>query len=84
MAHSIGKKWITLYYQYSPPMAGFISDHPGMRKGIRLALLPFVAFSAGMIQTTTLQKGFMLCLIVGFLLGMALFPKGVKPKGGYL
>jgi len=80
MGHSIGKKWVTLYYRYSPPVAGFIADHPEMRKGIRLALFPFVAFSAGMTQTTTLQKGFILCLIVGFLLGMVLLFKGRKAE----
>ncbi len=46
MTHPIGKKWVALYYRYSPPMAGFIADHPGMRKGIRIVLYPFVALSA--------------------------------------
>jgi hypothetical protein len=27
-------------------MAGFIADHPAMRKGIRIVLYPFVALSA--------------------------------------
>ena len=80
MAHSIGKKWVSLYYRYSPPVAGFIADHPKMRKGVRLVLFPFVAFSAGMIETTTLQKGFILCLIVGFLLGMVFLSKGRKAE----
>jgi subtilisin family serine protease len=46
MAHSIGKKCITLYYRYSPPMAGLIADYPAMRKGVRIVLYPFVILSA--------------------------------------
>ncbi len=80
MAHSIGKRWVALYYRYSPPMAGFIADHPKMRKGVRLILFPFVAFSAGMVQTTTIQKGVIFCFVVGFLLGMALLSRGRKAK----
>lgn len=80
MAHSLGKKWVSLYYRYSPPMAGIIADHPAMRKGVRLILFPFVAFSAGMIQTTTFQKALILCLIVGFLLGMVLLCRGHKSR----
>ena len=75
MVHPIGKKWIDLYYRYSPIMAGFIADHPAMRKGVRLILLPFVAFSSGMVHTTALQKGLIFCLIVGFLLGIAVLSK---------
>jgi hypothetical protein len=78
MAHSIGKKWVSLYYRYSPPMAGLIADHPAMRKWVRLILFPFVTFSAGMIQTTTLQKVFIFCFIAGLLLGMALLSRGRK------
>jgi subtilisin family serine protease len=76
MAHPIGKKWVELYYRYSPPMAGFIADRPAMRKGARLVLFPLVALSSGMVHVTTLQKGLMFCLIVGLLLGMALLSKG--------
>jgi len=80
MAHSIGKKWVSFYYRYSPPMAGLIADYPAMRKGVRLILFPFVAFSAGMIQTTAFQKGLILCFIVGFLLGIGLLYKGRKAE----
>jgi subtilisin family serine protease len=71
----IGKKWVGLYYRYSPVLAGFIADHPAMKKGARLILFPFVAFSAGVVHTTALQKGLICCLISGFLLGMAVLSK---------
>jgi len=71
----IGKKWVNLYYRYGPVLAGFIADHPTMRKGVRLILFPFVAFSAGVVHTTALQKGLICCLIGGFLLGTAVLSK---------
>ena len=67
----IGKKWVGLYYRHSPVLAQFIADHPAMKKGVRLILFPFVAFSAGVVHTTALQKCLICCLIGGFLLGIA-------------
>jgi len=52
VANPIGKKWVDLYYRYSPIIAGFIADHPAMRKGARIALSPFVALSAGIVTTS--------------------------------
>jgi hypothetical protein len=75
MAHPIGKKWVNLYYQYSPTVAHIIADHSAMRKGVRLILFPFVAFSAGTVHTTVLQKGLIFCFIGGFLLGVAVLSK---------
>jgi subtilisin family serine protease len=46
MAHSIGKKWVSFYYRYSPPMAGLIADYPAMRKEVRIVLYPLVILSA--------------------------------------
>ncbi|UCD72248.1 MAG: S8 family serine peptidase [Syntrophobacterales bacterium] len=80
MAHPIGRGGIALYYRYSPIMAEFIADCPAMRKGVRLILSPFVAFSAVMVETTAFQKGFIFCFIVGFLLGMTLLSKGRKAE----
>ena len=73
--HPIGKKWVQLYYRYSPPVARFIADHPAVRKGTQLILLPLVALSSGMVHTTTLQKGLIFCLVGGFVLGIALLSK---------
>ncbi|NIS63409.1 MAG: S8 family serine peptidase [Proteobacteria bacterium] len=78
MAHSVGRKWVSLYYRYSPRMAGLIGNHPAMKRGVRVILFPFVAISAGMIQTTTFQKGLIFCFIMGFPLGMALLCKWRK------
>jgi subtilisin family serine protease len=75
LATPIGQKWIDLYYRYSPVVAEFVADRPAMRKGVRLTLFPFIAFSAGMVHTTALQKGLILCFVGGFLAGMVLLSK---------
>jgi subtilisin family serine protease len=75
VTNPIGKKWVEFYYRYSPIMAGFIADHSIMRKGVRLILVPFVAFSAGMVHTTALQKGLIFCLILCLPLGMVVLSK---------
>jgi subtilisin family serine protease len=53
MDHPIGKKWVQLYYRFSPPVARFIADHPAMRKGVRIGLSPFVALSTGIVKSST-------------------------------
>jgi hypothetical protein len=65
MTHPIGKKWVTLYYRYSPPMAGFIADHPAMRKGARIALYPLVGLSAGMTTSSIPGIIFILTALLG-------------------
>ena len=75
MEHSIGRKWVAAYYRYSPSVAGLIANYPAIKKGVRLGLLPFVAFSAGTAETTALHKGLIFSLVSGLLTGMALLMK---------
>ena len=65
MAHPNGKKWVALYYRYSPPMAGFIADHPKMRKGVRIVLYPFVALSAATATSSSPWIFFTLAVLLG-------------------
>jgi FtsP/CotA-like multicopper oxidase with cupredoxin domain len=37
-----GRKFVEAYYRYSPPIAGFIENHPALRPPIRWALTPMV------------------------------------------
>jgi YVTN family beta-propeller protein len=48
--HTLGRIFVRTYYQYSPPIAHFISKHETLRAAVRLGLLPLLAFSHSMLH----------------------------------
>jgi YVTN family beta-propeller protein len=48
--HTLGRVFVRTYYQYSPPIAHFISQHETLRAAVRLGLLPLLAFSHSMLH----------------------------------
>jgi len=65
-----GKAFVDFYYRVSPPIAGFIDEHPGLKPAVRMGLRPVVAMSAVAVNTTLAQK----MAVVG---GLALLSAGV-------
>jgi predicted RNA-binding protein with TRAM domain len=45
LTNQLGKAFVRLYYTYSPPLAGYIAKHDGVRAVVRWTLLPLVGFS---------------------------------------
>jgi len=45
-----GRKFISAYYKYSPPVAHFISKHDTLKTVVRIALLPLIAVSYAMLH----------------------------------
>lgn len=73
-----GRAFAGFYYAISPPIAGFITAHPELKPVVRIGLLPAVAMSAIVLDTTPYQKG----AVVGLLLvPVALGIWGVKRRG---
>jgi hypothetical protein len=42
LANAAGQALVDLYHRFSPPIANFISDHPNMRRILRVQLVPVV------------------------------------------
>jgi hypothetical protein len=56
MTNPVGRVLVTLYYDVSPAIAGFITVHPGLRPAVRAEIAPVVAMSAVAVKTTSDEK----------------------------
>ena len=57
MTNPVGRGVAALYYNVlSPPVAGFINDHPSVKPVARAAWAPVVAISTLAVDTTTTEK----------------------------
>jgi hypothetical protein len=70
-----GKTFVTYYYKYSPPAAGFISKHAGLRAVVCVLLLPLVGLS-WMILKIGASSTMLLILLIG--MGLACLARWIK------
>jgi outer membrane protein assembly factor BamB len=63
LTNPAGQVLVELYYRASPPIAEFITEHPGLKPAVRAGLLPTVAMSAVAVNTSPAEK----MAVVGFL-----------------
>ena len=47
---------LKLYYKVSPPIAQIMTEHPGLKSIVRVGLLPAVAISTIVVNTTPTEK----------------------------
>jgi hypothetical protein len=74
----IGRKFVEIYYTYSPPIADFIAKHASLRIMVRLSLLPFVGMSWAVLK---LGPGYSLAIMLLFgsvLMGLVRFRQKFK------
>ncbi|MFX0205849.1 MAG: leucine-rich repeat domain-containing protein [Candidatus Hodarchaeota archaeon] len=66
--NKLGRKFVNLYYRYSPSWANFIAKHKILKLTIRISLLPLVVFSYSMIHfgpiITAIMIGFVFMLLI--------------------
>jgi alpha-tubulin suppressor-like RCC1 family protein len=56
LTNVVGQSLVGLYYSVSPPIAEFISEHPSLKPIVRAGLLPAVAMSTVVVNTTPAEK----------------------------
>jgi len=60
----VGQALVDIYYKVSPPMAEFITEHPSLKSIVRVGLLPAVAMSTVVVNTTPAEKAAIIGLLV--------------------
>ncbi len=71
LRYAAGRKFVHLYYRNGPMCAEYIQERPYIKSAVKAALLPAVAFSYVMVNTTPVQKA-MTLLSIGIILSVCL------------
>jgi hypothetical protein len=77
----LGQRFVNLYYQVSPPIAEFITDHPSLKPIVRAGLVPVVAVSAVVVNTTATEKAVTLGVLVLLSAGVAIWVTRRRGRG---
>jgi alpha-tubulin suppressor-like RCC1 family protein len=56
LTNPVGEALVDVYYKVSPPMAEFITEHPSLKPVVRAGLLPALAMSTVVVNTTPAEK----------------------------
>jgi hypothetical protein len=73
-----GEALIDIYYRVSPPVADFITGHPGLKPMVRTGLAPAVAVSKIVVDTSAAERTAILGLL---LLSMAFAVCAIRRRG---
>ena len=82
LTNPVGSRFVSLYYEYSPPVARFIDEHPILKPIVRTELLPPLALAIIATKTTLAEKVAIVCsmTLVGVMLGLWLRRKASLQK----
>jgi hypothetical protein len=64
LTNPVGRGLVNFYYQVSPPIAEFITEHPSLKPIVRAGLLPAVAMSTVAVNVTMPDKAVTVSLLV--------------------
>ncbi len=81
ITNAVGEALVKFYYRLSPPLAEFITEHPGLKPIVRAGLLPAVAMSTIAVNTSLSEKAAMLGLLVLIAAAVAVRAKRKRGRG---
>ena len=81
LTNPLGQALVGVYYRFSPPMAEFITDHPGLKSVVRAASLPAVAIGTIVVDTTPVEKMAITSLLVLVSVSLAIWATRPPSKG---
>lgn len=81
MTNPVGQALVGVYYRVSPPIAEFINEHPSLKPIVRTGLVPAVAMSTIVVNTTPIQKGAIAGLLVMVPVIIAMWAQRRRDKG---
>ena len=76
-----GQVLVDIYYRVSPPMAEFITEHPCLKPIVRAGLVPAVAMSTIVVNTTPAEKMVIVGLLALVSVAMAVWAKRRRGRG---
>jgi len=72
------------FFRVSPPMAEFITEHPSLKPIVRAGLMPAVAMSTVVVNTTPVEKAAIVGLLVLVSVAVAIWVMRRRRRGpGY-
>ena len=80
LTNPAGQTLVDLYYSVSPPVAEFITAHPNLKSIVRAGLLPAVAMSTVVVNTSPVEKAAMAGLLM--LISVIVVVRVTRQRGG--
>jgi hypothetical protein len=83
LTNPVGSTLVDLYYRVSPPIAEFITEHPGLKPIVRAGLAPAVAMSTIAVATSPAEKAAIAGLLVLFSVALTIWAtrrRGKSPQ----
>lgn len=80
LTNPVGQALVSLYYNVSPPIAEFITEHPSLKPIVRAELVPAVAMSTIAVNITPAEKMVVVGLLALVLVVVAIW--AIKQRGG--
>jgi C1A family cysteine protease len=81
LTNPAGQALVNFYYKVSPPIAEFITEHPGLKPIVRAGLAPAIAMSTVAVNTTPGQKAAIVGLVAVVSMALAVWTTRRRWRG---